>query len=750
MALRTCIAAGGNWSNTATWGGQSVPTSADDVDCSALTGTLVVNSNGRSCRSITFGTCTGTLQMDFQIQVGNASVDGLSTFITLSPDMTITGSGQLLIQNNAGNSPTITSNGKEWPNTFTIPGAGAGTFTINGTFTTRNLTISNANSQTTINGSDFIITGDVTASALTTGSITGTSTIRFNTEGSATITGNAGLTTGRIINNLVLGGSGTRTWINRFGYGSTNTFTKTSGTDVTTGATLVLHGAATTTGVLDISAMTWPTIERRNTTAVTTLANHLFCSSLVDLGVTTIGTFNGSGHIKNSGGFTSTMTTGRITGTSTIEFTGSGTISTNSATTGGLGINILISGDYTAGSTLAFPGQTEGATLTVTGTLNTITNNTQLRLCGVAAVTSTLDVASVNWPTVELAGTGGPTVNLTSDLNITGNVTDSLRVTGALVFNGPGEINVGGGWAANSWSSGNITGTVKINFIGSGVIATNSVTSGGFGCDVEITTTNYTFGSRIGITREQFIYSGNSPITTAATLVVGGVANQTTTFDISNITWNKVEFRSSVGTTELLSNVNVDTLTFLNGNATRTVNGSRFNVSESIVADALVTGIIQGTTEIHLTGSEHTISMSSVTTGSINNKIIVDNESTITFDSICRFDNIETKEETTFAGHVKIGTFKFNKNIILSENTICDIATHLEGKNSNVFSPNGADLILQEGATQNLSRVNATNIDSSGGQTVRTYKGILNNTINWESFDLSRRSIFHSGLIEVG
>ncbi|MFZ2072205.1 MAG: hypothetical protein WAV10_00785 [Minisyncoccia bacterium] len=38
---------------------------------------------------------------------------------------------------------------------------------------------------------------------------------------------------------------------------------------------------------------------------------------------------------------------------------------------------------------------------------------------------------------------------------------------------------------------------------------------------------------------------------------------------------------------------------------------------------------------------------------------------------------------------------------------------------------------LLQGATQNISMINATDIDSSLGQTIRTYRGVLSNTTNW-------------------
>jgi len=43
-----------------------------------------------------------------------------------------------------------------------------------------------------------------------------------------------------------------------------------------------------------------------------------------------------------------------------------------------------------------------------------------------------------------------------------------------------------------------------------------------------------------------------------------------------------------------------------------------------------------------------------------------------------------------------------------------------------------AVLTLLHGATQNLSSVNAKDIDSSAGQTIWTHRGVLNNATNWK------------------
>ena len=73
MAIRTISNAGGNYNNTATWGGLSVPTSADDVVSTATSGQLTVNV-ASAARSIDLSTYTNTVTVSANWVISGSSV----------------------------------------------------------------------------------------------------------------------------------------------------------------------------------------------------------------------------------------------------------------------------------------------------------------------------------------------------------------------------------------------------------------------------------------------------------------------------------------------------------------------------------------------------------------------------------------------------------------------------------------------------------------------------------------------------
>jgi len=68
-------------------------------------------------------------------------------------------------------------------------------------------------------------------------------------------------------------------------------------------------------------------------------------------------------------------------------------------------------------------------------------------------------------------------------------------------------------------------------------------------------------------------------------------------------------------------------------------------------------------------------------------------------------------------------------NIGNSFTTLAGIST--AAAHISITGTTGSKLNLLPGATQNLEYLNGTNIDSSGGQTILTYKGVISGTNNW-------------------
>ena len=63
---------------------------------------------------------------------------------------------------------------------------------------------------------------------------------------------------------------------------------------------------------------------------------------------------------------------------------------------------------------------------------------------------------------------------------------------------------------------------------------------------------------------------------------------------------------------------------------------------------------------------------------------------------------------------------------------------------SSFFTTLTSNLILSNGATQDNGFLNGTSINSSGGQTIWTYKGILSGTTNWNVLPSEPRTVGYS------
>ena len=205
MADRYWVGGTANWDGTAgtKWsatsggaGGQSVPTSADDVFFDAASGavTCTLTATG-SCRNLTFTGFTGTI---------TSSAFGITIFgdLTLSSTMTITGSAFAWNFDSTTTGKTISSNGKTITGNVALRGIGggwslndaisiSGSLTVtNGTFTTNNFNVtatslSSSNTNTrTINLGSSTVTLSGTGTAVNFGTGTG---LTFNAGTSSVV-----------------------------------------------------------------------------------------------------------------------------------------------------------------------------------------------------------------------------------------------------------------------------------------------------------------------------------------------------------------------------------------------------------------------------------------------------------------------------------------------------------------------------------------------------------------------------------
>jgi hypothetical protein len=428
-ATRTISNTGGNYNSTSTWVEGAVPTSADDVVATATSGQLTVNVSS-AAKSVNFTNYTNTLTMDATLTVsGN---------VTLVSAMTINGTGLLTISVTAPTAPSLTSNGKTWPNSLTLNSNGttytfADAWTIGGNLTLsgtngsiitlgNNLTVggnvvytytATANSQ--INGADYLLNigGNFTMNQ-TTGILSGTATIVMNGTGTFSM---SAVTSGYLKNNLTFNTTGTITISGAIRY-STGTMTYTAGNIVTTGSTLYLVGSST----LNTNGIVWNNITNANVT--TTLTSNLTASGNVQIGIGNGGSAMNGYTLYVGGNFSaSTGSGGSVAGgTTKIVLNGTGTWSV--ANTDGMDFDLEINttGTITIGTVYFYTTATERTIKYTAG--NLITTNAILRIRSYSTHNIIFDLGGITIKELRFVKsvTYYTNLKLASDLVISGNI----------------------------------------------------------------------------------------------------------------------------------------------------------------------------------------------------------------------------------------------------------------------------------------------------------------------------------------
>jgi len=208
--------ASNNWNNTATWSatdggapGASVPTAADDVFLTALSGAIVVTLTATaSCRSLNCTGFTGTLTGSFVIQIGDATAGAGNIALKLVSGMTNSAGTSYTFMSTSGTQQTIDFSTKQ-ASSITWSGAGSNYLLISQAFSNNSVNHTagtlNINGQT-CNFTAFASSGS-TARTLTMGASSFTSrTFNFTLSGS-NLTFNADTST------IIMTASG-RTWAN--------------------------------------------------------------------------------------------------------------------------------------------------------------------------------------------------------------------------------------------------------------------------------------------------------------------------------------------------------------------------------------------------------------------------------------------------------------------------------------------------------------------------------------------------------
>jgi len=596
-AIRTASVTG-NWDNTATWGGDAVPTSSDDVTVNAGV-TVTVNVNA-ACGSITING-TGSITT-----LGNGAARTLTVTGTTG---TIAGAGDIATNNTAATTLNINFTGNwNFTGTFTFPdrlnvtpngtadqtmGAGAnlscrfilnknsGKFLPNG----RTLTISS--------------TFTLTAGTLVVDAATFASNYSINPSAPA-----AGVTIEYTNNNpTILGGI---TWQNITFSGTGTAGASTSltirGNLSNTGGGTLNFGANNVTLDGTVTASIAPfttngTLAISNTVGIVTLTGNTTAA-----GAVTISGTSGTKTLSGSNTFTSgvTFTQG------TLNINNNNALGANTFTISGGTIDNTSGGDITISNAIAWSDN-----FFFTGTNNLIQQTGAVTMNGNYSVTvsgGSLTIGgAIGGGARNLTKAGAGTLILKGANTITGitNINagtllygaDNVIATGAVTVDG-GTLNIDGysdTVGAVTLTSGTIAGTTGILTGTSYAVQSGTISAilGGIGValtksaggTVTLSGANtYTGGATLGSTGTLNINNNSALGTGTFTISSAGTIDNTSGGDItiSNvIAWN-ANF-SFTGTNNLIQQTGALTITV---NRQVTVNGGNLTINGIIGAGA--------------------------------------------------------------------------------------------------------------------------------------------------------------------
>ncbi len=776
MAARYFVGGGtGDWNSTTNWSasdggasGASFPIAGDDVFLTAASGvnTLTVNT-ASACTSITCTGFTGTLAGSSNLTVAGNT--------TLGAGMTNTYTGNLIISATA----TINTNGIDL---YILTTSGnLITYTLASNIKVTNTWNVNSGSATYFSGAFTIeITGTLNAN-VASGSINSTSN---NTiillSGNSTFTGYSGaINTGLIFLGFTININSVTTSItNNFRLESNVTLKRIAGVVTTTTSNLGLRGSNIT---LDTNTIQW--------TSFSTGVSGVTVTLLSDLNVTgsytnaVLSTFTGAFNINVGGSLTQSGIingTGVPATTPTIVLNGTGTWSQS---TGHLSTNLTINtaGTITITGTVSF---LLGTLTYITGTL--VTTSSTLSITS----SCTLNTVGMSWNNVTF-GASSATFTLTTDLNVGGTFTQSSGSN--ITFNGA-DVYCNGSVIVFASNASNITGTSDFFFIGTGTWSGAQA----FNCNITITGT-YTVSGTVGLTGDcvftcttgTMITTGSTfsiPISSSATITINtnqalnNLSSGTATFTLSQdltltgtlaylnnatITFNGNTLYIGGSLTLLGSTIAVGTTNFiLNGTGTWSLGTVRNNLTINTLGIITISGAltygtgtlkyISGT--VITAGNTLTINTSTTldTAGIVFDNITIGPAITITNNSLLTvggtlslpngavtFDG--THPFTT--GHLSItGVLSSSRVYTLLATKVYTITTSFVVTGSSnsfraifVSSTPGVQAIftLSPAGSQNVMYTDATDIDSSAGQTIWSFQQVVSNTLNWGNLNVS-------------
>jgi len=703
MAIITVSNAGGNWNTGATWVGGVVPsTTLDTVAFTATSGQLTVNV-ASTCIGINFTNYVNTITFTNTLTVNGAINLGTGGY-------TQAGASGLI----AGATSTLTSGGVTWSRLFTFAGVSQ-TFTLADNWTiSGNITI-NGTTSVIINGNTLNIGGTLTQT--TTAIVSGTTAFNFNGTGTW-----SNSSTGPIRNNTTINTTGTLT-IGTNVYYDTGTLTRTSGTVITTGSTLNI-GAATT---LTTNGITWNNINT-TTGVVITLGSNLTLTGTLSLGngVTSfvLGGFNLISTNANlnmlAGTATFTMPSNQTFKTLTITginasinantLTITENLTINNSVGGTTAIIYAGTGTWTASNTASLISNiltiNTAGTLTISGIvykatgLFTYTAGTIIDTGAtvIIATSSTLNISGKTWNKLLVNGT----MTLTSNINAitfgtTGpNATSFVLGGNTLNFTHLELGNSGTTTLPTAWVCQNIE---FVNAL-AGILNTNSITING-----------------------NIIQSGGSTYSGTTTFTYAGTGTWTAP-SINSYFSNSFTINTAGVLLFISANLGGGIFTYTAGTIVTT--GSTLNIilSGTTMNDGIIIwyNVVARTNVISITLNNQLIASNALT---IDNSQLTFGGTDGTFDvyylnlnssgTIARNPKlVSTKTYRVRAGFTSQGTLAFPITL------------------SSTVAASPAIFTVDSGATIDVGFVNATDIDSSLGRRIYSYKGSFVNTLNWD------------------
>jgi hypothetical protein len=558
-----------------------------------------------------------------------------------------------------------------------------------------------------------------------------------------------------------LAGSATLTVAGNVTFDASMTITSTGTLTISTTSTVTSNGK-TWTGNL-----TTP-----STSSTLTLADDLTINGLVTFpSVAGLATIINGNILYVSGGLTH-GNINSISGTTKFIFNGTGTWQSNNSSVISNDIEINTLGTITFGAQISVSGSFKY----ITGTI--VVGTSTLRLNG----SPILDASGINFYNLF---SNSATITLTSDLNVTNNYTTNAVTT----INGS-TLYLGGLTIQNNVQ---ISGTTNLIFNGTGTWSATSV--GQLRLNTTINTAGtLTISGVVYYNTGTLTYTSGTIDATGSTLTVANQAAGTTTFATNGMIWNNIIFvttssfivlsnnlsasgtvtiNSSMafnGNTMNIGGLNVNNIAVtgttnfvFNGTGTWTTQASTTftpNITINTAGTITLASIVRYTGgtltytagTVDATTNNSTLTLTSSTTlntaGVTWNNITFTGTSTITINSLLSVNGTMTLPgaNLTFAGTSgwSVNTLVHNLNISTRNHTLVSTLTYTITNNFTIIATNAARitfrssiggsqaiLTLNAAATQDLKFVNATDIDSSLGQTINSNKGTLNNATNW-------------------